>query len=161
MRQFCILFLGNLGLKKTPKNKPVPRQFWFQWANPQLPCLQCCWNTWFSRVQLYFCNLLLHGQSWLLCVIVLLLRVWEWVPGCCAGCPWQDILVKASGSCGLQITSVKYWDVFMYYKSAFLFFFNVSCSASFACQVCKWDWEGDKSERMKENSGSPLPATAV
>lgn len=48
----------------------------------------------------------------------------------------------------------------MYYKNEFLFFLGVSCSASFACQVYKWDWEGDRSGRMKVNSGSPLPATA-
>lgn len=79
-------------------------------------------------------------------------------------------MVKASGSCGLQITSVKYWDVFIYYINAFfslfwlfvcLFVFGVSCSASFAVRFVKGIGRGKKSERMKENSGSPLPATAV
>lgn len=108
-RQFCILFLRNwVFLKKKKKKIKLGGSSGTSGGIHGSPACAAIESTWFSHAWLYFCSLLLPEQFWLPVIILPLKKFEDGYPSTLLlRCPWQDISVKASGSCGLEITSVK------------------------------------------------------
>lgn len=75
-----------------------------------------------------------------MCIIILLLEKFEdeYLGALLLRSPWQDVTVKASGSCGLERTSRNISMLLCVIDMLF----DMSCSVSLTCQGYKGDCEG-------------------